>query len=46
MPFILGNLVLANVFVQLMGVIGLPLGIAVSGLLTLVVSLTLERQSV
>ncbi len=34
---IIGNLVFANLFMQFMGFIGLPLGVGVSGLLTLIV---------
>ena len=42
--FAVGNLVFTNIFAQSMGLIGLPLGIGVSGSLTLIVFLMLRQR--
>ncbi|MFQ5790019.1 MAG: hypothetical protein ACE5IJ_08895 [Thermoplasmata archaeon] len=41
----IGNLVFANLFIQFMGFIGLPLGVGVAALLTLVVFFILRRRN-
>ncbi len=42
--FAVGNLVFANIFAQSMGLIGLPLGVGVSGSLTLIVFFVLRQR--
>lgn len=43
--FIVGNLVFANLFLQFMGFIGVPVGIGVSGSLTLMVFFILRLRN-
>ena len=43
--FVVGNLVFTNVFLRFVGLIGLPLGIGVSGSLTLIVFFVLRQRS-
>ncbi len=43
--FVIGILVFANLFLQFMGFIGLPLGIGVSGSLTLIVFFILRPST-
>ncbi|MEE9173342.1 MAG: hypothetical protein V3U30_00010 [Thermoplasmata archaeon] len=43
--FVVGNLVFTNIFLQFVGLIGLPLGIGVSGSLTLIVFFVLRQRS-